>query len=247
MPAVGSRDLADARPALTSPIASGRARRRPLRTAWRFIAAIGLGGLSTTEILACAIGFVSVMGLLWATGSVLPERLVTAPALRITWLALAVALIRPVTWVPYLVLFWFVRWLVDAALPRHSIRFRNALGHVVAIALLAGAGLLALSAIGGASRWMLSLLGFASGSVGFAELGASTGSWTAPRLAGLIAGLILVRPLIPPMGGDLSVVPDPVLGFPEGSRGRLDRYLLFGASGLGLVLGATAVLLAAAT
>jgi hypothetical protein len=247
MPAVGSRDLADAPPALTSPIASGRARRRPLRSVWRFIAAIGLGGLSTTEVLAFTIGFVAVMGLLWATGSVPPERLVTAPALRIIWLALAVALIRPVTWVPYLILFWILRWLVDAAIPRRSIRFRNAVGHVVAIAILAVAGLLALSAISEGSRWVLSLLGFASGSVGFAELGVSTGSWTAPRIAGLIAGLILVRPLIPPVGRDLSVVPDAVLGFPEGSRGRLDRSLLFVASGLGLVLGATAVLLAAAT
>src|SRR5262245_39697953 len=83
------------------PRAPAARRAGPVRRVGRGVASLLLGGLTTMEIIAGAVAVISVTLLLWATDTVSPERLVTGAGFRAAWILLVMALIRPVTWIPY--------------------------------------------------------------------------------------------------------------------------------------------------
>src|SRR3989442_7510370 len=77
------------------------------------VAGFALTGLSTMEVITLAVGYVAVMGFLWMSGTAEPERLVTNAGFRSAWVIVALALVRPVTWVPYALPFGAFRKLTE--------------------------------------------------------------------------------------------------------------------------------------
>jgi hypothetical protein len=135
-------------------------------------------------------------------------------------------LVRPLTWVPYLVLFMAFRKVLEALMPRRRRILRNGLAHLAVIAVLAGLVWLVLATVEGSVTALLSALAFATGSGSFDTLGSFRGDWTLARI-GLVVGLVVLgRLALPPLGLDLDLWDEPVLGFPEGGRGTFDRALL---------------------
>jgi hypothetical protein len=193
-----------------------------------------LGGLTAMEVLALAVGFVAVVGLLWATGAVPPEHLVTDPWLRAGWALTLIGVLRPITWVPFVFLFLGLRALARSIAGRGSSILLNALAAAGALAALGLGAWVVLSLVDGASRWTLSVLGLLTGTVGFSGLGTQTGSWGAAQVAAIIAVLVLVRPLLPPLGLDLDLEVRPLLGFVDGPRGTIDRWLIAVAAAVAL-------------
>ena len=65
----------------------------------------------------------------------------------------------------------------------------------------------------------------------FTSLTASLAQGNGPSLSSilililglLVAMVVLVRVALPPLGRDLDLSREPVLGFPDGPRGRFDR------------------------
>src|SRR5436309_8354229 len=142
-----------------------RAKRRGGRLwgAGRAVTTLILGGLTTIEILAVAIGTLAVVGFLWASHTVEPERLVTGPGFRAAWIILVLALLRPLTWIPYLLPFLAFRRLFDALMPRRGVALRNGLANLATVGLLAAAMWLVVAAVDGAGTAILSALAFATG------------------------------------------------------------------------------------
>jgi len=207
--------------------------RGPIRRGLLAVAALLLGGLTSMELLALALGFVAVIGLLWTTHTVAPETLITDPRLRAAWVAAVLAVTRPLTWIPYIVLFLGLRragtWLASG-----SRRWRsNLLVNLLTVGFLAAAVGLAFLAVPGAARWTNSALGFATGTVGFAGLGTQAGRWGARRITLVAGAFVLVRPALPPLAMDFDLAARPALGFVEGRRGRFDRWLLWAALAVG--------------
>ena len=126
----------------------------------RALAALLLGGLTSMEVLALSIGFVATMGVLWATHTVAPERLITEPAQRVGWILAVVAVLRPVTWIPYLMVFVGLRRLGDLVGPGSRPWVRNLTAHLLTVGLLVGAVALIFLAVPGSARWTASALGF---------------------------------------------------------------------------------------
>jgi hypothetical protein len=205
----------------------------------RAIATFLLGGLTTIEVMAVAIGTVAVMALLWASHTVEPEHLITGAGFHAAWILLVLALLRPLTWIPYLLPFLAFRRLLDAVMPGRREILRNALANLVTIAILAGILWLVVASIEGGGTAILSGLAFATGSGSFDTLGTFRGDWTDGRIGLVIALVILVRLFLPPMARDLDLSHQPILGFAEGARGTFDRYLLLAVAvasfGVGLV------------
>jgi len=191
-----------------------------------------------------SVGFMGAMGFLWMTNAVPPERLVTDPWLRSAWIGVVLALVRPITWVPFLLPFIALRWLGDSVMKGASLLVRNGLANLGAIAILAGATGLVLATIRRAGTVILSGLAFATGSGRFADLGTFRGDWTAGRISLLAASVVFVRLVLPPLGADLDLSHEPILGFVSGLRGRLDRYLLIAVTAAALLLVGLAALLA---
>jgi hypothetical protein len=212
--------------------------------AGRWLALFLLGGLTSIELMAIAVGFMGTMGFLWITDAVPPERLVTDPWLRSAWIGVVLALARPVTWVPYLLPFLSLRWLGGSVMKRTSLAVRNGLANLGSIALLAGALGLVLATVGRAGTVILSGLAFATGSGRFADLGTFRGDWTAGRISLLVASVVFVRLVLPPLGADLDLSREPILGFVSGGRGRFDRYLLIAVTAGALLLVGLAAFLA---
>jgi hypothetical protein len=198
-----------------------------------------LGGLTTAEVLAIAIGTVAVMALLWATDTVDPERLITGAGFRAAWILLVLGILRPLTWVPYLLPFLAFRRLLDAAMPGRQELLRNVLAHLMTIGVLAGVVRLIVATVQGAGTSILSGLAFGTGSGSFDTLGTFRGDWTDARIALLLGTIVLVRLVVPPLGRDVDLSHEPVLGFARGARGTFDRYVLMAvgvaACGTGLV------------
>jgi hypothetical protein len=205
----------------------------------RAIATLLLGGLTTAEVLAVAIGTVAVMALLWATETVDPERLITGAGFRAAWILLVLGILRPLTWVPYVLPFLAFRRLFDAAMPGKREMLRNLLAHLVTIGVLAGVVWLIVATVQGAGTSILSGLAFGTGSGSFDTLGTFRGDWTGGRIAMVVGAVVLVRLVLPPLGRDVDLSHEPVLGFARGGRGTFDRYVLMavgvGSFGIGLV------------
>jgi hypothetical protein len=195
------------------------------------------------EIVALAVLFIGVMGFLWMANVVEPERLVTEATLSSTWAVMVLAVVRPITWVPYWLLFLGCQALADAAAPRRSVLLRNLVGNLGAVAALALMAWLFFVAIPQSSTAVLSFLGFLTGAVLLEDLGEVAGEWDAFRVAAVVAGALLLRILIPPLGRDLDLSGEPILGFVSGVRGRLNRVAVVVAvvgsvvlAGIGLAL-----------
>ena len=201
----------------------------------RGITALILGGLTAMEMLALAVGFVAVVGLLWATGAVPPEHLVTDPWLRAGWALTLIGVLRPITWIPFVLLFLGLRALGRSIAGRAASILLNGLAALAALLLLGLLGWAVLSTMDGATRWTLSVLGLLTGTVGFSGLGTETGSWDAGRVASVVAVFVLVRPLVPPLGLDLDLEARPLLGFVDGMRGTVDRWLVAGAGAVAVM------------
>jgi hypothetical protein len=213
-------------------------RRRPIGSPFPSI-----GGLTTIEVLAVAMGTVAVMALLWASDTVEPERLITGAGFRAAWILLVLGLLRPLTWIPYLLPFLAFRSLFDALMPGRRVVTRNALANLVTIAILAGILWLVVASIEGGGSAILSGLAFATGSGSFTSLGSFRGDWTVGRIGLVVAMVVLVRLFLPPMGRDLDRSQQPILGFAEGARGTFDRYLVLGVGVAGFGIGLTAYLI----
>jgi hypothetical protein len=220
------------------------ARAGPVRRAGRAVATFLLGGLTTMEIIAGASVTVAVIGLLWATHTVAPERLITGAGYRAAWILLVLSLARPLTWVPYVLPFVAFRKLFDVLMPQRRVILRNALANVATLVVLAGILWLIVAAVEGAGTAILSGMAFATGSGSYATLGTFRGDWSDPRIALVVGSVILGRLFLPPLGRDLDLAPAPVLGFAEGARGAFDRYLLLPAVVGSAVIGGVAVYLA---
>jgi hypothetical protein len=216
-----------------------RPRLSALRRAGLAVATFVLGGLTTMEVIAVAIASLAFIGFLWGSGTVAPERLITGPAFRAAWILLVLVLVRPLTWIPYLLPFVALRKLFEALRPGGRAIRRNAMAHALTVVVLVGIMWLVLSAVDGAGTRILSGLAFATGSGSFATLGSFRGDWTDGRVALIVAAVILGRLVLPPLGLDLDVSREPVLGFADGARGTFDRYLLLvvavASLGVGLV------------
>jgi hypothetical protein len=204
----------------------------------RGLMAFLLGGVNAMELLALTIGFLAVVGLLWATDRVAPETLVTDRWLRAAWAVAVIGVLRPLTWIPYVLAFAGLRQLGRWIAPRANRVLVNALANLGVLAILALAIAVAGRALGTAARWTESVLGFLTGTVGFSGLGTDTGTWDASRIAAVVAVLVLVRPVVPPLDTRLDLAPLPILGFVEGGRGRFDRWLTGVAAVLALIAGA---------
>lgn len=201
-----------------------------------------LGGLTSMEVLALVVGFVTVVGLLWMTGTVAPESLPTSSWLRAGWALSVVAVLRPVTWIPYAVVFLGVRRLLSVVSPGRRPGLRNGVAHAAAVAMLAAAAVVVLASVRLAARWAASAVGFVMGTVDIAGLGHTAGRWDGARIAAAIAAFVLIRPVLPPLGRDLDLRARPMLWFVEGRRGRVDAWLVGVACAAGVVVGAIAAL-----
>ena len=186
-------------------------------------AGFALTGLSTMEVISLAVAYISVMGFLWMSGAVRPERLVTNAGFRSAWFIVALALLRPVTWIPYALLFVAFRQLIEAVLDGSRPPIRNAVAHLLTIGSLAGALWLLTLVVEGVVSAVLSGLAFLTGSGSLSTLGEFRGDWGLARAAGVVAIVLVVRLVVPPLDRDLGLSRDPVLWFGSGSRGRFDR------------------------
>jgi hypothetical protein len=214
----------------------------PIRRAGLGVSSFLLAGLTTMEIIAAAVGMIAVTTLLWATETVSPERLVTGSGFRSAWILLVLALIRPVTWIPYVALFLLWRPIWDAVIPGVRTILRNALAHAATVGVLAGVSWVVVNAVRRAGTAVLSAMAFATGSGSYDTLGTFRGDWTTPRVGLVVVAVVLVRLFLPPIGTDLDLSRQPVLGFAEGGRGRFDRILLVVVTAAAVVLGTTAFL-----
>ena len=216
--------------------------RKPSRGAAAGLASFLLGGLTSMEVLAVVVAFVSIVGLLWMTGSAAPERLVTSSWMRAGWALCVVAVLRPITWIPYAAVFVGLRRLVAAIGSRGRTLGRNAAAHALTLSVLGVAVALTFAAVRGAARWTSSALGFVMGTVDVAGLGHTAGRWDAARVLAAAGAFLLLRPVVPPVGLDLDLRARPVLWLVEGSRGRFDAWLLGAVCAAGLVIGAIAAI-----
>jgi len=201
-----------------------------VRTALRGIAAFLLGGLTSMELLALIVGFVAVMGFLWASNAVAPETLVTEPGLRSAWVLSVVAVVRPLTWIPYIAVFVGLDRLVAWVGPDVRQRRRYLLAHAGTLAALSGGVGLVFVLVPSAPRWTLSALAFVAGTVSIADLGTATGRWAPDTVAAVAGAFVLIRPVVPPVGLNLDLAARPFLGFVGGGRGRLDKGLTIAAA-----------------
>jgi hypothetical protein len=209
----------------------------PVRKAVRGVAAFVLGGLTSMELLALIVGFVAVMGLLWASNAVAPETLVTEPWLRSAWILSVVAVVRPLTWIPYASVFVGLNRLVGWVGPEVRQTRSRLLAHAGTLVILSGCVGLVFLLLPSAYRWTLSAMGFVAGTVSIADLGTATGRWAPGTVAAVAAAFVLIRPVVPPVGLDLDLAARPFLGFVGGVRGRFDKGLTIAAAGVTVCAG----------
>src|SRR2546423_10456698 len=104
------------------------------------------------ELLAATLGFVVVVGLLWTTGRVAPESLITTPWFRTAWILAVIAVLRPITWLPYLAVFLGIRRIETVVAPDARLLGRNLLAHAATVGLAIVVIALVALAIPGAGR-----------------------------------------------------------------------------------------------
>jgi hypothetical protein len=195
----------------------------PVKRIANGVARFALTGLSTMEVITLAVAYVAVMGFLWMSGTAEPERLVTNAGFRSAWVIVALALLRPMTWIPYAAPFVAFRKLSDALFDESRPLIRNAVAHLLTIGSLAGVLWLLTFVMEGVVSAVLSGLAFLTGSGSLSTLGEFRGDWNPARAAGVVAIVLVVRLVLPPLARDLGFSQDPVLWFGSGSRGRFDR------------------------
>ena len=149
-------------------------------------------------------------------------------------------MVRPLTWIPYAAVFLGLDRLVAWAGPDVRRWRRRLLAHAGTLAILSGCVGLLFLVIPSATRWTLSALGFAAGTVSFADLGRATGRWPGGTVAAVAAAFVLIRPVVPPMGLDLDLAARPFLGFVDGGRGRFDKGLTIAATVVAVAAGVAA-------
>lgn len=194
-------------------------------TAGRAAATLLLSGLTSIEVMALAIASLAVGGFLWMAGAP-PDRLVTDPSVRSAWAVVVLAVIRPITWVPYVLLFLGFQAMADAIAPGRSVVARNVVANLGAVAVLAAVAWLVFAVVPGTSIEVASFLGFLTGALSPEDLGRSAGEWDALRVTAVAGAVLLLRILLPPLGRDLDLSGQPILGFVPGARGHLDRVVL---------------------
>jgi hypothetical protein len=210
-----------------------------LHPLFRGVGDILLTGLSTIEVVGLSLAFVAVAAFLWMSGAVEPESLVTDPVFRSAWIIAALALIRPLTWVPYLLVFGAFRKLTGLIAEDRRDTVLGAVAHALTISAFIGGLWLLTLVVDGIVTALLSGLALLTGSGSLARLGRFRGDWNAARVAGVAAIFLIVRVVLPPLDRDLGRSREPLLWFPGGARGRIDRI------GLLVVLGASATLVLA--
>src|SRR5947207_14657276 len=85
------------------------------------------------ELLAASVAFVAVVGLLWMTDRTAPESLLTTGWMRAAWMMAVVAVLRPITWLPYLGIFAGIRGIERAVLPDTRPQARDLVPHAVTL------------------------------------------------------------------------------------------------------------------
>jgi hypothetical protein len=222
------------------PAGTGGAARRVLSGLADFF----LTGLSTMEVIALAVAYVAVMGFLWMSGAAEPERLITHAAFRSAWAIVALALLRPLTWIPYALPFAAFRKLTHPLFAGWRPILRNLAAHLLTIGVLAGALWLLALVVDGAVSAILSGLAFVTGSGSLSTLGAFRGDWNLARIGGVVAMVVVARLVLPPLARDLDLSAEPVLWFGSGGRGRFDRIAFLVVLAGSALLAATGALLA---
>ena len=208
------------------------------------LAEFALSGLSTMEVVALAVAYVAVMGFLWMSGAAEPERLITHAGFRSAWAIVALALIRPLTWIPYTLPFMAFRRLTHEVLAERRPILRNLVAHLLTVSALAGALWLLALVVQDTVSAVLSGLAFVTGSGRPSTLGAFRGDWTLARVAGVFGIVVMVRLILPPLDRDLDLSAEPVLWFGSGSRGRFDRIAFVVVLAGSALLAATGAFLA---
>jgi hypothetical protein len=212
----------------------------------RGFAALLLRGLTSMELIALAVAYVGAVAFAWVAGLVPPERLITQPSLRAGWALVVLSLLRPLTWLPFVVVLIPFRRLFDALVPDRSRRLRNSLAGLATLAVLAGVGWLVLATFEHAATTVASVLAFLTARGRLEDLGNVPGDWGVGWVAVVAAGVLLIRVGLPPLDGYLGLSEEPILGFVSGARGRFDRIALFlsaaipaVAVGVGYLIGRT--------
>jgi hypothetical protein len=203
-----------------------RYRPRVLDDLGRGIASFLLGGFSTVELVAVAVAYLGLTGYLWLIGTINFERLFTDPLLRSVWLLLVLAMLRPITWLPYMAALAGYRRLAEVAAPRRSEVLRNAVANAATMLTLLVVGIIAIGAIPGASGAVRGATAIVLGNGSFDDVGAARVDWTFVRVLAVVAAVVLGRLFVPPLGLDLDRSDEPILDYPSGRRGTFDRWLL---------------------
>ena len=223
-------------------IGRGEARKRArqpteLADVSRSVASFFLTGFTTVELVAIAIAYLGLVAFLWMTDVITLDRLFLDPLLRSVMLLLAVAMLRPITWIPYAAVFVGLRRVVEAAAPRQPRLVRNAVAGGATIAILLVGLAVSLAAIDGSGRMVRSAVHFVLGGGSFNGIGSGTFQWTFARVMAVLATVVLGRVFLPPLDLDLNLSDEPILGYPTGRRrDRLDRWLLAAALIMAAVL-----------
>lgn len=203
-----------------------------------------LSGLTSIEVISLAVAYISVVGFLWIADVLDPESLITDPWLRSAWAVLVVGVIRPITWIPHVLLLLGLRRVADAIAPRSRPVLRNALANLGAIGVLALVAWLVFLAVPGSATAVSSVLAFVTGSGSFEDLGEVGADWDVLRVAAVVGGVLLLRVVVAPLGSDLALLREPILGFVSGARGRFDRIALITVMVAAVVLGGLGAILA---
>lgn len=146
-----------------------------------------------------------------------PESLITDPWIRSTWAVLVISVLRPITWIPYALLFLSLRRVADGLAARRSTALRNASANLGTIGILSLAVWLMFVAVPGSATAVSSVLAFVTGSGSFEDLGAVGADWDPLRVAAVAVGALLLRVVVPPLGRDFDLLDEPILGFVSGA------------------------------
>jgi hypothetical protein len=203
-----------------------RYRSRVLDDVGRGAASFVLGGFSTVELVAIAVAYLGLTGNLWLGGTIDFERLFTDPLLRSVWLLLVLAMVRPITWLPYVAALAGYRRLAEVAAPRLGEVARNAVANAATIVTLVVIGIIAIGAIPGATGAVRAGTAIVLGNGSFDDVGAARVDWTFVRVVAVMLAVVLGRLFVPPLGLDLDRSDEPILDYPSGRRGTFDRWLL---------------------
>jgi hypothetical protein len=237
-------DSRDAWEFWAEPESAGPEPRGALARIRRAFAGLLLSGLTSIEVISLAVACIAGVGFSWMAGLLDPESLITDRWIRSTWAVLVISVLRPITWIPYALLFLSLRRVADGLAARRSTALRNASANLGTIGVLALAAWLVFVAVPGSATAVSSVLAFVTGSGSFEDLGAVGADWDPLRVAAVAVGALLLRVVVPPLGRDFDLLDEPILGFVSGARGRFDRIALITVIVVAVVLGGVGAVLA---